>query len=168
MSIKFSWRKLTLEKSIVKKIWFKLRELKKKKKEINFQRKIWSHFKYTILVCFFPFLCVFMTQNQFPLKILGTKLTSEKNSPKQWLYSSDLAECRKWLQHLRLVYQSRMVFMVFFVLFLFYIYICSYTDTKNPTKGSSSFKYIEWYQNSLSLDISSSDKYTYVYIIYEI
>lgn len=120
MSIKFSWRKLTLEKSIVKKIWFKLRELKKeKKKEINFQRKIWSHFKYTILVCFFPFLCVFMTQNQFPLKILGTKLTSEKNSPKQWLYSSDLAECRKWLQHLRLVYQSRMVFMVFFVCFCF-------------------------------------------------
>lgn len=60
-----------------------------------------------------------MTQNQFPLKILGTKLTSEKNSPKQWLYSSDLAECRKWLQHLRLVYQSRMVFMVFFVCFCF-------------------------------------------------
>lgn len=167
MSIKFSWRKLTLEKSIVKKIRFKLRELKKKKNQFSKEDMITFQIYHTGLF-FFPFLCVFMTQNQFPLKILGTKLTSEKNSPKQWLYSSDLAECRKWLQHLRLVYQSRMVFMVFFVLFLFYIYICSYTDTKNPTKGSSSFKYIEWYQNSLSLDISSSDKYTYVYIIYEI
>lgn len=119
MSIKFSWRKLTLEKSIVKKIWFKLRELKKKKRN-QFSKEDMITFQiYHTGLFFFPFLCVFMTQNQFPLKILGTKLTSEKNSPKQWLYSSDLAECRKWLQHLRLVYQSRMVFMVFFVCFCF-------------------------------------------------
>lgn len=112
---------------------------------------------------FFPFPPFFNKQNQFPLKILEQKLTSEKQSPKRCLYSSDFAECRVWLQHLRLVYQSRLVFMVY-LCFCFTSTFVHIQTQKNPTKGSSSFKYIEWYQNSLSLDISSSDKYTYVYI----